>query len=77
MSGRFVDEMAEVFEISSGELSEAEVFLDKAPWDSLRVLSVISLVDEYYSVALSTTDILKCRNIDEIYDTVRSKGGSL
>ena len=64
-----------MFEISSKDLHDEAVFLEKAPWDSLRVLSVISIVDEFYSVALSTSEIMKCKNVDDIMNVVRNRGG--
>lgn len=35
-------------------------------WDSLALISVISLADEHYSVELSPADILKCQTIGEL-----------
>jgi acyl carrier protein len=72
---RFLIEVAEVFEISADALKDDSVFVTSAPWDSLSVLSVISLVDEFYSVALSTSEIMRCKNLEDLLNIVRSRGG--
>lgn len=77
MIDRFLIEVAEVFEISADALKDDSVFVTSAPWDSLSVLSVISLVDEFYSVALSTSEIMRCKNLEDLLNIVRSRGGKI
>jgi acyl carrier protein len=77
VSNKFCNELADVFEISTEMIQEEAIFESKAPWDSLRILSTISLVDEFYSVALSTSEIMKCKDLAALMKVVQSRGASV
>lgn len=46
---------------------------DIEEWDSLAVISLISLYDELFSIITTNTDIEKCKTINDVINIVADK----
>ena len=70
----FVEKFAEQFdETDPSEIKAETRFRDLDEWSSLIGLSVISMVDEEFDVALKGKDILNTTTIEDLYNTVIRK----
>jgi len=70
----FVKNFALQFDETDPELILPDTeFKDLEEWSSLTALSVISMVDEEYSVTLSGNDIKNSNKIADLYEIVKSK----
>lgn len=48
---------------------------DLPNWDSLAVLTVLSMLDQEYSVTLSGAEIQNCERVADLYATVQERSG--
>jgi acyl carrier protein len=64
----FKVKLADILEID--EVRDADVLSDFPEWDSLTVLSVISLIHSDYGVSLSATQIRKVVTVQSLYELV-------
>lgn len=75
MDAQFVEGMAEIMEIDTGEVTP-EFSLTSENWDSLAIVSTIALVDECYDVMLNGPALGKCGSIAEVVALIeKAKGG--
>lgn len=66
----FLAELEKALEVEAGSLSMT-VDLNTIPaWDSLAVLSLISLVDQYFEGAPEPSDLINCKTPAEIYQCI-------
>ena len=68
---QFLDQMAEIFEVNSVELSDK--LADFESWDSLTQLSIIALANENYGVKISADEIRTASTIDGLKLLIESK----
>ncbi len=69
----FIKAFASEFEETSEELFTPEtIFKEIAEWDSLIVLSIISMVDEEFGKTITGADLRACNTIEELYNFVQS-----
>jgi acyl carrier protein len=54
-------------------LSEDTLFSDIKEWDSLSIISVISLFDELFSKSLTYREITELKSIRELIDKVKDR----
>jgi len=54
-------------------LSEDTLFGDIKEWDSLSIISVISLFDELFSTKLAYREITELRTVRELIDKVKDR----
>lgn len=67
----FVVKFASAFDdVDPAEFSAETKFKDLAEWDSLKVLSLISVLVEEYGVTVSGVDMNQCNTIAEVYELV-------
>jgi acyl carrier protein len=64
----FKVKLADILEID--EVQDADVLSDFPEWDSLTVLSVISLIHSDYGVSLSSTQIRNVVTVQSLYELV-------
>jgi acyl carrier protein len=69
---KFLVLLDEAFELPEGTLKGPELVEDFGNWDSLRMMSVIALVDEHYNITLSPRQFLKCNTIDDLLELTRT-----
>lgn len=71
---KFVENFADQFdETDASELNEETKFKELDEWSSLVALSVISMVDDEYDVAIKGDDIRKAETILDLYKIVQAK----
>jgi len=70
----FYRQLAEVLEVDAVEPSN--VLRDYPQWDSLTVLSVISMIDTNYGVSLTARDLINLNTALTLHDKVLEKRGA-
>jgi len=67
----FVQSFANEFdETPKDQFTASTVFKDLEEWDSLVSLSIISMVDDELEKEISSADLKKCNNIEDLYNLV-------
>jgi acyl carrier protein len=70
----FVKAFASEFdEIPAGQITFDTVYKDIDSWDSLAVLTIISLIDDEFEVTITGADLRSCATIKDLYEFVLSK----
>ena len=70
----FIEKMAEQYEDLDGvALAHDTKFKDVDGWSSLIALSVISMIDEEYSVNVTGNDIRSSETIEDLFNLVKSR----
>mgnify|MGYP004443750975 FL=1 len=70
----FIENFAAQFDETEAEVFTAETkFRELDEWSSLIALSVISMVDEEYSVTLKGDDIVKASTVQDLFNAVQAK----
>lgn len=57
-------------ETPAEQITASTVFKDLEEWDSLISLSIISMVDDELEKEISSADLRKCENIEELFKLV-------
>jgi acyl carrier protein len=70
-NAKFIKELADILEIQDQEISET-IFLRTGNWDSLAILSTISLIDELYNVTVPGNQLRECSTIGDIVRLVQA-----
>lgn len=70
---KFIENFAEAIEVNSSVLSSNTNFKEIDKWDSMCVLSVIAMVDEYYGKVLSGDDLNNTTSIEELFRLILNK----
>lgn len=70
----FIDNVADQFENTDRSLFTADTkFMELEDWTSLIALSIISMIDEEYDVAIKGSDVKGISTIGELYEVVKSR----
>ena len=71
---KLMETFAVVLKVENGCLTD-ESSPDNIPsWDSLSAVRLVTAIEETFNVELSTTEILRMRNIGMARDVLRRKG---
>ena len=68
----FCEKLAEILDIEIDELSD-EFPLDDSTVDSLSMLTMLSLMDEMFSIDINADDILKRKNLHGLVELINEK----
>ena len=68
----FVEDFADILETDVSELNESSS-LEPENWESLTIVSLISLIDQHYGVTLDVDDFSDCTTMAELLDKVKSR----
>lgn len=71
----FLELMAETLERDLSDLNPEDEFRTYEEWDSLAYLSVISIIDEEYSLVIPREEFGKLKTLAEVYDYVQQHQG--
>lgn len=71
-SSLFLEQMAEVLQVQPEEIS-VDFELDEQNFDSLALISTISLIDEHFGVTVNVDRLMNCKRIQDILDLVKEK----
>jgi acyl carrier protein len=69
----FIRNFAEAVETNTSDLFPDTAFKDLTLWDSMAALSVIAMVDEYYSIVLSGDQIEKSATLEDLFKLIINK----
>lgn len=67
---KFIENFAEAIDVAAAEVSADLEYKGHPQWDSMAVLSVIAMVDEYYSKVLTGEDIENMKTVRDLYEHV-------
>lgn len=70
MDIKFMNELIDILELKGVEVSET-IVLRTGNWDSLAILSTISLIDEIYNVTVPGNQLRECSTIGDIVRLVQ------
>lgn len=59
-----------IINVDEATLTGAEVLEDLPDWDSLAILSIISLFDKDFGVVVRPATVYECRTVDAVMDLV-------
>jgi len=68
----FLRELEEILEMTPGSLTGDAKLADLEHWDSVAMVTVMSVVDEKCGVALSPRKIASCVTVDDLYNLTKS-----
>lgn len=70
----FIENVADQFENTDRSIFTADTkIMELEEWTSIIALSVISMIDEEYDVAIKGSDVKGISTIGELYEIVKSK----
>lgn len=70
----FIENFAAQFEdTDASELKAETEYKELDEWSSLIALTVVSMVDEVYGVAIEYSDFREAKTIEELFNLVKSK----
>lgn len=69
----FNQELAEVLEMNSADLSLDFKLRESGYWDSLSIVSTLALVSRHFGVSVSGDYLEKCQTLQDIYEYIQSK----
>jgi acyl carrier protein len=65
-----VAELAQILELNEADLTAQTPFRTLDGWDSLALISLISLIDERFGVVLGPTEINQCDSVQELIELI-------
>ena len=63
-------ELAQILEIDETDLTAQTSFRTLDGWDSLALISLISVIDEGFGVVLGPTEINQCDSVQELIELI-------
>ena len=67
----FLKNLADALNQPDTDLAATQKLRDLPNWDSLAILTTLSMVDQEYNVTLSGADLQSCDTVADIYSKVR------
>lgn len=71
LTTEFKTELADILEIPESDLESTKIFAEPDNIDSLQLLSIISIVDEYYETPLSGKDVASFKSVNDICEFIQ------
>jgi len=68
----FLQNMDELFEVPAGTLKIPDKFRDLDNWDSLKLLTLIALLDEKYGVTLDLERFTSSKTLADIFAIIEA-----
>lgn len=69
----FINEFTQLIEIDKKDFNEQQDLSGYTHWDSLAVVSMIALVDQYFGVKIQGKEIEACRTLEDIFLQIKNK----
>ncbi len=69
----FINEIAEIILVPPAELKEDKILAEFEAWDSIVIVSMIGMIDEYYNVSVKGCDLEKCNTLGEIKQLIQQR----
>jgi acyl carrier protein len=77
MNKRFIDILAQVFNLRQDQINEALAQDNLNSWDSLKQMDLITTLEREFNIRLEIQDIIKMTSVAHIMDVLVSKGINL
>lgn len=69
----FINDFAGIFEETSAEsITGDTVYSELEEWDSVMLLSLISMIDEKYNVVVDVEELNETRTVEDLFNYVDS-----
>lgn len=69
----YEDDLAEIFEISVGEIQDELAFKSLESWDSLTLLSLVSYLKDNFEVVISNGEINQIETLGQLQELIQNK----
>lgn len=73
MENQLINELAEILECDPGSLHAGTIFRDHPHWDSLAVLSTMSMIDEKFDVLIKQDEFARLQTVGDIIACIGAK----
>ena len=68
----FNSDLADILDMEFESVMDSKKFGKIDEWDSLQILSLISIVDEYFHIALSGDDLYGCASYEDLLNKIKN-----
>ena len=69
----FINNFASIFEETSVDSIQADtVYSELEEWDSVMVLSLISMIDQEYDAVVDVDEMNEARTVEDLFNCVKS-----
>jgi len=73
MEQNFFEQITEIFELNTGEISINDKFRDYEKWDSLTALTVIAMLDSEFGIVLESREFNKLITVGDLLSEVKKR----
>lgn len=71
----FIKNFTGIFEETDADAITAETVFSELPeWDSVMVLSLISMIDQEYEIVVDVDEMSEARTVEDLFNYVKSQG---
>lgn len=68
----FNSDLADILDMEFESVNDSKKFGKIDEWDSLQILSLLSIVDEYFHVVLSGDDLCNCDSYEDLLKIIKN-----
>ena len=69
----FIEEFTKLIQIDKQDFNIKQILSNYANWDSLAVVSMIAIIDQYFGVKVRGQEIENCCTLEDIFLKVKEK----
>ena len=73
MESKFMDVMAEMFEVDANELSMDIEYKNYEKWDSLKMMNIVMELEDAFDLSIPLEKISNVKTLKDLYDIVQGK----
>lgn len=70
---KFMDVMAEMFEVEANELSMDIEYKKYEKWDSLKMMNIVMELEDAFDISIPLEKISNVKTLKDLYDIVQGK----
>jgi acyl carrier protein len=70
MDTKFKEMLADVLEINASDINDSYILDVEGNWDSIAVLTTMSLIDDAYGIEIDGDDVALCESAIELYELI-------
>ena len=69
MDSKFIEVLADILDVSPDSIADPETLMldSEDNWDSIAILSAISVIDEEYEIQLDGEDLQNCQSAKDLH----------
>lgn len=73
MESKFMEVMAEMFEVDANELSMDIEYKNYEKWDSLKMMNIVMELEDAFDISIPLEKISDVKTLKDLYDIVLGK----